>query len=72
MRAGQRADGQNVAMGASPKSRDGTSRAGAPWTTTLEARVAQAEPNLSASRKRLIREISRPSRRYVLFCRLVP
>jgi len=57
MRAGQRADGQNVAMGASPKSRDGISPAGAPWTTTLEARVAQAQPNLSASRKRLIREI---------------
>jgi len=57
MRAGQRADGQNVAMGAGPKSRDGVSPAGAPWTTTLEARVSQAQPNLSASRKRLIREI---------------
>src|SRR6266576_7120411 len=28
-----------------------------PWLTALEARFAQAEPNLSASRKRLIREI---------------
>lgn len=57
MRPGQRADGQNVATGASPKSRDGSSAAGVPWTTTLEARVAEAQPNLSASRKRLIREI---------------
>src|SRR5262245_54586797 len=30
---------------------------GKPWTTTLEKRVAEAESNLGAGRKRLIREI---------------
>ena len=70
MRAGQRADGQNVAVGAGPKSIDGTSPVGAAWTTTLEARVAQAEPNLSASRKRLIREIlDHPEETYFLSSR---
>ena len=28
-----------------------------PWTTPLEARFAEAEPNLSSNRQRLIREI---------------
>src|SRR5256886_9401053 len=41
-----------------------------PWMTTLEARFAQAEPNLSGSRQRLIREIlDHPEETYFLSSR---
>jgi len=41
-----------------------------PWMTTLEARFAEAEPNLSGSRQRLIREIlDHPEETYFLSSR---
>jgi len=45
----------NSNSGRTPK--EGISPAGLPWTTTLENRLAQAETSLSASRRRLLREI---------------
>jgi DNA-binding MarR family transcriptional regulator len=41
-----------------------------PHWTTLETRFAEAEPNLSRTRRRLIREIlGHPEDTYFLFCR---
>src|SRR5437868_15426843 len=57
MSVGQRAGAENLTAGARSKSTTRRPPNGAAWTTTLEARVAEAEGNLSASRKRLIREI---------------
>lgn len=57
MSAGQRSGADNVQAGFRPRSADGRPSAAAPWTTTLECRVAEADAHLSASRKRLIREI---------------
>jgi len=45
----------NSNSGRTPK--EGISPAGLPWTTTLENRLVQAGTSLSASRRRLIREI---------------
>ena len=57
MSAGDRPAGNNAVTRTRQKPSDGTSSAGAPWSTTLENRVAEAESTLSGSRKRLIREI---------------
>lgn len=57
MSAGQRSGTDNVQAGFRPRSADGRPSAAAPWTTTLEHRVVEADTHLSASRKRLIREI---------------
>jgi len=57
MSAGQRSGADNAQAGFRPRSADGRPSAAAPWTTTLEYRVAEADAHLSASRKRLIREI---------------
>jgi len=57
MSVGQRAGTDNPDGGARSKSTTPRPGDGAAWTTTLEARVGEAEGNLSASRKRLIRDI---------------
>jgi DNA-binding MurR/RpiR family transcriptional regulator len=60
--------GNSKANGTNSKA--GSSEDRKPWTTTLEARFAEAEPKLSGSRQRLIREIlDHPEETYFLSSR---